>query len=112
MEKLTRNTVSAYHLSMHMKQWHVFAITAGTAVLAAIVISVGIIRLCFGSDASLPFSPRSLICGNDLNSSRIGFKRLTAQNMSVYSEIMESQKYSIERNNDVTALIDGKKNTL
>lgn len=95
-----------------MEKWHVAVITAAVATIASIIISVGIIRLCVGSDRTIFFSIRSIICGADLNANRVGFKRLTAQNMSAVSQITESQQYSIERNNDATALIDGKKNTL
>ena len=97
---------------MDRGQWRTIAIVAGTTAFASIIVSVGIIRLCVGSDAMVFFSIRSVICGGDLNAGRVGFKRLTAQNMSAISEIAESKEFSIDRNNDATALIDGEKNTL
>lgn len=95
-----------------MAGWRISAITAAVSTGIAVVFSIGIIRLCIGSESTFWFSIRSIVCGNDLNASRVGYKRLTAQNMSVSSDITESKEFSIDRDNDATKLIDGKKTTL
>jgi hypothetical protein len=82
------------------------------ATVISVTLSVGIIRLCFTSDASSPLSLRSLICGNDLNSNRIGFKRLTSEDMFIESGIVESKQYSIDRGYEAAKLVDGDKLTL
>ena len=97
---------------MDIKQWRITAIVAGTTTFISILVSVGIIRFCVASDFSLPLSPRTLICGGDLNAGRVGFKRLTSENMFVVSAIAESKEYSIDRDNAAAKLIDGKKETL
>lgn len=95
-----------------MAGWRISVIMACVATLIAVISSVSIVRLCIGSDVAFWFSIRSIVCGNDLNAGRVGFKRLTAQSMSVISGITESKEYSVDRENDATKLIDGKKNTL
>lgn len=90
-------------------------IAAGCAIAAAIIstiLSVGIIRLCLGSSVSVPLSPRSFICGNDLSAGRVGFKRLTPKEIFIESAIFESKEYSIDAGKDAEKMIDGDKRTL
>lgn len=89
-------------------------ILGGTAcgIVIATGLSVGVIRLCIGSEASRPLSLRTLICGTSLNASRVGFKRLTADDMFIESVTAESKEYSIDRGNEAGKLIDGDKRTL
>lgn len=86
--------------------------TAAASICIAITLSIGVIRLCIGSDISRPLSPRTIICGKNLNTSRVGFKRLTADDMFIESATPESKEYSIDRGNDASKIIDGNKYTL
>lgn len=96
-----------------MKQWGIAAIIAVITIFLSVVIAVGIIRACVASDPSVWLSIASMVCGNNLNASHVGFKRIMAENItSITSGITESKEFSIDRDNDATKLMDGKKTTL
>ncbi len=95
-----------------MDKWHGIAITAGIAVSISVILSVGIVRLCIGSNISFPLSIRSIACGNNLNAERVGFKRLGKENLFITSGTYESKEYSIDKGTDAAKLIDGDERTL
>ena len=104
--------ICPYITILPMKMWLITASLVIVLVGIGSSIAIGVIRLCIASDASAPMSFREIICGNDLNAGRVGFKKLTAESISVASNITESKEFSIDRDNDAAKLVDGKKNTL
>lgn len=101
-----------HDIAMWNKKFIFLVIACGTILVFSTALSVGVVRFCVATDASLPLSARTLICGRDLNAERVGFKRLNAENMFIVSDTPESKQYSIDRGYDAAKLIDGNKLTL
>lgn len=95
-----------------MKTWIGIAGIGCAIIAASAAISVGIVRTCISSKASMSISPRWFICGDDLNASRSGYKRLVPAQISIISGVPESGEYSIGKGTDAEMLVDNDKKTL
>ena len=81
------------------------------AVVIAYILSVGTIRICFNIQQSARLSIASLICGRNLSAGQSAYKRLTAADVFITSNITESKEFSLDRGRGADKLMDGIKST-
>ena len=95
-----------------LDQFKKFAFPIFAAVVISFFLSVMLIRLCSSTGFRFFLSPTYLFCGTDAASNNVTFKKLTAAEVAITSNINESEEFSVKRNTLAKNLIDGDLQTL
>ena len=95
-----------------LTQFKKFVFPIVAAVVISFLLSVMLIRLCASTKFRFFLSPTYLFCGTDASSNNVSFKKLTAEEVSITSNINESKEFSISRGTIAKNLIDDSLETL